>query len=301
MLARIRREARDLLELVLLPGLAAVLPWRICFSILRRLSRWDLLYREVSHRAYDEAVQRGGVRGSRADWLAARRLVTLVDHADFYLARTRSNRWMRRHMTVRGAWPSPQQGGVLFTFHWGAGMWGLRHLAEAGFRVNALVAPLKGAHFADCWVLRKYATARTAEVARILGRATLDVSSSLKPALHALRADQQVLAVVDVPADQVGASIMIPLLGGQAAVPRGMLRLAVERRIPVTVHVLGVDLRDGSRHMHVQHFGVHEDVEVLAKAVFSVLEDAIAAAPAAWHFWSEAPRFFIVPVQSATE
>ena len=30
---RLRREGRDVLELVLLPGLAAVLPWPVCFKL----------------------------------------------------------------------------------------------------------------------------------------------------------------------------------------------------------------------------------------------------------------------------
>ena len=38
---RLRTELRDLLELVLLPGLAAVLPWQICFRIFRRLDAFD--------------------------------------------------------------------------------------------------------------------------------------------------------------------------------------------------------------------------------------------------------------------
>ena len=40
---RLRTELRDLLELVLLPGLAAVLPWPLCFRLFRWLAcaaRW---------------------------------------------------------------------------------------------------------------------------------------------------------------------------------------------------------------------------------------------------------------------
>ena len=36
---RLRGEARDLIELVLVPGLAAVLPWRWCFVLFRSLAR----------------------------------------------------------------------------------------------------------------------------------------------------------------------------------------------------------------------------------------------------------------------
>ena len=112
---RLRREARDALELVLLPGLAAVLPWRCCFWIFKKLARQPWLYRESSEKALTEARQRGWVQDSQR-WLTERRLTTLVDHADHYLARTRSNAWLRRHVDVVGDWGMARQAGVLMTF-----------------------------------------------------------------------------------------------------------------------------------------------------------------------------------------
>ena len=50
-LSRPRVEARDLVELVLLPGLAAVLPWPLCFRLFRRLSRWGWPYRAACEAA----------------------------------------------------------------------------------------------------------------------------------------------------------------------------------------------------------------------------------------------------------
>ena len=79
---RLRHEARDLLELVLLPGLAAVLPWRWCFGLFKWIARKPFLYREAVGRALAEARERGWA-GDEGDWLARRRLVTLIDHADF--------------------------------------------------------------------------------------------------------------------------------------------------------------------------------------------------------------------------
>ena len=44
---RLKREVRDLFELVLIPGLAAVLPWPVCFALFKRISNWRWLYREA--------------------------------------------------------------------------------------------------------------------------------------------------------------------------------------------------------------------------------------------------------------
>ena len=71
---------------------------------------------------------------------------------------------MHRHMRVQGQWPSPEKAGVLLSFHWGAGMWALRHAGAYGMKVHALVAAVEGAPFVGRKVLHRYAIARTAQV-----------------------------------------------------------------------------------------------------------------------------------------
>ena len=110
--------------------------------------------------------------------------------------------------------------------------------------------------------------------------------------LKALKAKEQVFAVVDVPADQVSASQPIQILGLHARVPRALFRVAVEQKVPVTVYRVGLNLDDGQRFLYIQQFGVYGDVDALIKDVFLVLEQAIQETPAAWHFWGEAERFF---------
>lgn len=292
--ARLHVEWRDLAELILLPGVPALLPWNIGFRVLRRLAWWLQPYGETCRLAQEQAAARGWV-GDAAHWSLVRRLVTLVDHADLYLARTRSDAWMARHLDVEGKWPAPGQPGLLCTFHWGAGMWGLRHARAAGLTAHALVAPLEGAHFAGRRVLLAYARARTAEVAHSLGCPTLDTSASLRPVLQALRRGEQVLAAIDVPADQVSASQQVQLLGMPALVPRGLLRLAVDQQVPVTVYLTGIRAETGRRFLRIHQLGVHDNLEDLVKNVFQFLDAAIREDPPLWHFWSEADRVFVRP------
>lgn len=288
---RCKVEGRDALELVLLPGLAIVLPWRVCFPLFRYLSRWTFLYRSSCERAFVQARQRGWVH-DEAQWLHSRRLMTLVDHADLYLTRFRGDAWMKRYLRVQGQWLAADQAAILCTFHWGAGMWGLRHAGAAGGKGHALVAPFDRSHFAGRWVLYHYAKARIASVAAALNSETLDVSRSLRPALRALRANEQVLAAVDVPADQFSTSEAITLLGMPARVPKALLRLAVEQRIPVTVYLTGIDLSSGERFLSIRQLGVRDTLEPLIRDVFLELEAAIRECPPAWHFWGESERFF---------
>lgn len=295
MLTRLRTEWRDVLELVLLPGLAALLPWTWCFALFKRLARWRWLYRAPCDEALRQARRRGWAGDDEAHWLWVRRLVTLVDHADHYLGLWRGNGWMQRHLQVQGAWPVPQQGVLLLTFHWGAGYWGLRHAAAQGLRPHALVASLDTHAYQGRTVMRWYARSRNAHVARVLGARTIDVALHLKQVIRALRDGHALLGVVDVPADAAKASMPIDLLGMKASVPRGLLRLAVDQQVPVVMYVTGLNTADGQRFLRIKPIGVASTVEALAASVYGELEQLIAQEAPAWHFWAIAERFFSPP------
>ena len=293
--ARLGTECRDVLELIVLPGLAAVLPWRFCFWVFKRLARIQCLYREPCEAALLQARVRGWAGEDEAHWIWVRRLVTLVDHADHYLGLWRSDAWMKRHMTVQGTWPEHQNGLLLLTFHWGAGFWGLRHAGAHGLQPHALVASLGSQAYEGRTVLSWYASSRNRHVARCLGSPTIDVAQQLKHVIRALRKNHSLLGVLDVPADEVKASIGVNVLGMNARVPRGLLRLAVDQKVPVVLYVTGLDTATGLRHLVIHAPVVYTDVDDMAAGVFIELEKIIAQDSPAWHFWAVADRFFSPP------
>ena len=110
--------------------------------------------------------------------------------------------------------------------------------------------------------------------------------------MQALRANQQVIAAVDVPADQVAASEPISILGHHARVPRGLFRIAADSQVPMFVFLTGMRLSDGKRTLQIHRLSANGDMQHLIREAFALLENAIIANPAAWHFWKIAPRFF---------
>ena len=134
-----------------------------------------------------------------------------------------------------------------------------------------------------------------AYVAKALGCATLDVSNSLHPAVRALRNNEQVLAAIDVPSDQVAASVPVQIAGMAARVPKALLRLAVEQKVPVTVYLTGINMDTGQRTLRIVPLPVLEDLDALVEAVFIHLTEALHQDSVAWHFWSESERFFVAP------
>ena len=132
--AAMRSTAKLFVELFLLPGLAAILPWRWSFRLFRGVANGRRLYPEV------EWMVRGARSAGAADdeegWRSALRLTRLFSFADLYLSMFRSDRWLRRHVDVSGNWP---RGAFLaVTYHWGAGLWALRHLKAHGKRTAFL-------------------------------------------------------------------------------------------------------------------------------------------------------------------
>lgn len=291
----LRVQGRDLLQLWLLPGLAVLLPWRWCFALYRRLARWPWLYRAEVEAALQGARERGALPADALQWAAERRLVTLVDHADFFLSRSRGAGWLRRHVEVRGQWPTPGEAAVLCTFHWGAGTWALRHARRAGMQAHMMVAGLDSPAYRGRPVMFAYARRRVAMIAHELGQPTLDTSAPLRTVLDCLARQHQVMAVVDVPADAVSASCEVSLLGAPALMPRALLRLAAQRQLPVVVFLCGIDLDTGRRWISIEQLPRCEDAQSLANAVFARLDAAMRAHPTLWHFWAQAPRFWRRP------
>lgn len=288
---RLRREARDLIEVVLLPGLAVVLPWPLCFAVFKRLAYWNWLYREACAPALAQALERGHCTNASA-WAYERRLVTLLDHADHYLFRTRSDAWMARYVDVQGHWGAGDQAGMLWTFHWGAGLWALRHARVSGMRAKMVLAAPRGPDFAGRTVFRRYVRARMRSVHLALEQPVIFAPGAMAQVRSTLAQQEQVVVVMDVPQDQVQITRLTDILGQPVSVPAVLPQMAVDEAIAVTVFYMGVDVNTGRRPLCVLPLGIPRSAEYVTNSAFSCLDSLLKTAPAAWHLWSEAPRFF---------
>lgn len=305
-----RREWRHLRELFLLPALAALLPWPVCFRLFRWLCQHTQVYREEASEALQQALAYGVVTvDDAAQWLWQRQLVTLVDHADLYLSATRGQGWMRRYWHTQGAWPEPGKAAVLLTFHWGAGMWALRDAAAAGLAPHMLLA---AGHDSGSSVANTYARWRAAQVQRCAGRPLVpvhtphaaDVSDSASRkrrvppgALRAVTdAGEALLAVIDVPPDQAGRSMKIDINGLPACAPLALFEMCAAHGWPLTVYWTDICLRTGHRLRvaHTVQTSGRSSTE-LADECFAHLASLLREQPVKWHFWALAKRYFKAP------
>lgn len=285
-LRRQLRNGRDGIELFLLPGLALVLPWRLCFRLYRHLAGCDWLYRRETSAALAVAAAQG-LAGDAVVWTRAFRLTRLVDHADLYLSRFRGGAWMRRHLRLcEGDWPDDGRPFLAITFHWASGLWGLRHLRDHRGPAAVLVRDIPAGAFAGRPLLGLYARLRTAETAAAGGTGVIYADArSLAGIRRRLGDGMRVVALLDVPVEAGQQSLACDLLGQPAHFPRGLLYLAVNRRIPVVVYEVSVDRASGQRLLRVECLGVADDEQALLGRLVARLERLVRADPPSWHHW----------------
>lgn len=288
------RNVRDTVELILLPGLAAILPWRVCFKFFRWSARHAWLYRQETEAALAAASAEGMV-GDATAWARAYRLTRIVDHADLYLSHFRGSGWMRDHVKVKcGNWPAGGPPFLAITFHWACGMWGLRHMRVSGRSTSGLSKDIPENVFAGRPILAFYARFRTRETESAGGtEVTYANARSLNQILRVLKSGRNVLALLDVPPEERQQYLECTFLGHRAAFPRGLMFLAVAKKIPVVIYDVSLDRVTGDRVISIDPVGCVEDEQKLISLVVSRLEVLIRGDPPSWHHWPGLSAFLL--------
>jgi hypothetical protein len=275
------------LEIFLLPSLAAILPWPLCFRVFRRIADRGELYPEVEYLA----------RGAHSvepitdlpAWRRACRLLRLFSFADLYLSMFRGERWMKRYVDVDGHWP---EGAFLaVTFHWGAGMWALRHLRASGKRTAFLSLRFDRGTFHHALLRYWYALLRSRETRRAGGAPVIYTGGSSEQIRQALRQNTCVAALLDVPPRDGRSWLPVELFGRPARLPRGLVRLASEERIPVVSFAMNLDRQTGRLKLRIRPLCSGSERELMDE-LSREFRALLAEDPPAWHGWADVQLFF---------
>lgn len=276
---------RTFVELFLLPGMAAILPWRWCFKLFRRVAQSRYLYPEVEWMV--RGARAAGALGNEEEWRSALRLTRLFSFADLYLSMFRGKRWIDKHVDVIGAWPD---GAFLaVTYHWGAGLWALRHLTAQGKRTRFLSIRFDRATFQNSRLRYWYGLLRTLETSRAGGGAGIIFTGGSRAEIsQALKEGDCVMALFDVPPAPDQASAPAFLFGRPARVRPGLARLAADEQNPVVVFRMHLDRESGRLKLHIDPVKRDGSEAELLELMVSGFRSAIDDDPCSWHSWSEA-------------
>lgn len=232
---------RRYVELLLIPALAVLLPWRLCFAVYRVLLRAvPVLYRHDAMPAWRGALAFGQVNShDQATWLYHYRLSLLLDQADIFLILFHKKRFLARYCEDALS-PLLQPSQIVFMPHYGAGMFPYAAMQQAGLSMLLIGTDYPRNWSADSLnsSLRHYA----------LKRLNVDIiwNDNIAGIKNALRAEKTLLILPDVSCHQfVTAAIETDL--GALSVAMRFFDLAEKRQIPVLNMIADVDLTTGKR------------------------------------------------------
>lgn len=293
MVHALRLELRSLVEYWWLPALAAVLPWRWAFSLFRRIARYPGLYEEEWRPALAQARQFVPIE-DEADWAWRFRLARLVDHADFWLSRTRSARWLQRHMYGATSFPGSDRAAVGVFFHWCPGLWAVRALRREG-RCAAVLAgrfsrrSMGGAHLGFL-----YGHVRLKELARAGGCPLIYAPGTVKQALAMLACGNWVLGTPDVPPTETGLATPVRLFDRDGWFAQGLLVIARRAQVPVVMFTLALDLDTGRRELRVSGPFDPDEPELLQR-IADYWQGLLRERSWGFTLWAAMPAWFTPP------
>lgn len=287
------RYLRDVMMLFVLPGVSLTLPWRVVFLLYKWLAHCNWLYRQETAASLTMA-KHAGLVSDDVDWAYSYRLMRLVDHADLYLTLTRRDSWMHRYLKIEGSgWPALDRPFLAITFHWGAGLWGLRNLRAQGRDVAVLVRDLVQEPFRGQPIIKAYVRLRSWQTHHSGGADTiLSNANSLREIKKRIVLGQNVVALFDVPAEGKNNVCYGNFLGRRGVFPRGLLFAAVRYGIPIVVYTTRVDINTGERVLWVSEPVTSDDEDRLRGMLIYYLERAVVSFPSHWHQWAGAEAFF---------
>ena len=176
----------------------------------------------------------------------------LIDHADCYLSRFRGDAWLSKHVTANGRWPGGEEPFIAITFHWGAGMWAVRHMRSQGRKASVLVRGVDRETFPGTGTAYSYAKLRLSEVTRAGGsEIVLSSGTSLFEMRRTLKKGHCVVGAIDVPVLPSQSCVPVELLGKTAYFPRGLLHLALKSNVPTVVYSMGIEEQTGQRMLEI--------------------------------------------------
>ncbi|MEJ5208662.1 hypothetical protein [Denitratimonas sp. CY0512] len=293
--AALRLEFRALLELYLIPGLTALMPWPLGFRWLRFCSRFAFLYRNEWQAALAQARQFVDV-GDETLWARQFRLCRLVDHADFWISRTRSRRWLRHHTDIAQDWPQLETPAVGVFFHVCPGLWAMRSLREQGVETSVLAGHFSRRSMGGSRLAYWYGVLRLNELQRVSGGPLIFSPGTVRQAQGMIARGGWVAGTPDVPPTETALGSPVTLFGHPAHFAEGLLLIARRAQVPVVVFTLGLDLATGRRRLEV--LGVHEaDAPGLLQHIASHWQRLLCERSWGFMLWSFMPSWFDTPLQ----
>lgn len=297
----IKRELRDLLSLWLVPGLAAVLPWRWCVAMYWQLARWPLLLRE----------EVGGSRGGRAtmgldpddkEFDRRFRFGFLLEHADAFRALAHGWRGLAATMPIQTA-DSEQAGpGLCYFFNFNQGLPALASLRSAGFDVHLVYRSLAHRPQGVGWLRYGYMRLRLKMVAKVCGNTGIGTGGARERIARTVAAGGLVCVAADTPPRAGTGLVAVDLPGDRQGWWRsGILKLGLELSTPLRCFTVDINWDTRERRLLLRTLRPCNDLPALAEQLSALFCEQWQREPALWFYWPAPQVFFSRPADARVD
>jgi hypothetical protein len=289
---KLRLFFSDAWQFFLVPGLAALMPWRIGRAWLRFFARRpNGPFAEASRAAAAIAPEHLDV-GDLRQFAADMRLVWLIDTCDLYLCLLhRARVWRPWHVQRVGEWPR-DTAFIATGFHHGTGHWVFKTLAEAGRNSILVSARWDKSDYAGLPLRYHYGRLRGGDVERLSGNPVAYRPGVKQILSDALKRGDCVVGVIDMPPRLAPRGQRpVRLLGRDVSFPDGLLALAQEADVPLVPYWIEFDLEQCTRRFCIGEALDPHDVDGSLQKLADILDAQVRRTPAAWYFWPEWPQW----------
>jgi hypothetical protein len=273
------------------PGVAALMPWRLGWRWLRLWARRKSgPFNTAARTALAAARQYIPIPDEQA-FVERMSLIWMIDYRDFFLSTLHRRMWTPRYVERVGNWPA-QGPFIVMGFHFGAAYWLYQFLAQAGYDCTTVSTRFDWADHRARPVLYGFGRWRYRNMERISGR-PIAYRPGVGPVLRqSLQDGVPILSLADLPPRMVPrGQHAVRLLGHDLSFPDGALELAQENGalvVPIWVEF--------DRDLYKRRFCIGEPLNPADKAgtlqkLADILDRQIQATPEGWTFWSELPSW----------
>lgn len=289
-LRQARLELRSLVEHYVLPGVTVFLPYPLAFRWMRWLAKYPGLYEEEWRPALAQAKQYVDV-GNERRFAYRYRLTRLVDHADFWLSRTRHHSFLKKYVDNHAAFEQQPDAFVGCFFHWCAGLWAVRALRVSGRDSAVLAGRFSARSMGGSYLAYLYGKLRLKELARNSGLPLIYAPGTIKQSEQVMQQGNSVIGTPDVPPTETRYGKAVRLFDQPAMFAEGLLMIAKRGGLPVVVFTLALNEDTGRRSLRTWPMLDADDPQALQTMV-DVWQGLLEEKPWAFTLWSMMPAFF---------
>jgi hypothetical protein len=287
----LRKQIIEAWQFFIVPGIAALLPWRLAWRWLRWRAQHDGGPFDEAARAALAVAPKHLAVGDEKSFVAKVRLLWLMDYCDLYLSITRWRRaWRPWHVQRIGEWP--RGAFIAAGFHHGTCHWVFKTLAEAGHDSMVISIRWSRDEYAGLPMRYWYGRLRYWDMAR-LGRRPIAYRPGIKQMLGQTLADgAAVVGLIDLPPRMAPrGQRSVRMLDLDVSLPDGVVALARDAGVPIVPYWMEFDADMYQRRFCIGNPIDPSDTDAALQSLADILDRQIRVAPQAWFFWPELPQW----------